>query len=582
MLRASYVAYHERSKQSAMQSSPPRHTASGRSSLRLPKRGIAGVVLVCIALASAGWISVNESVYYRISKALETYAEVFRRVSLDYVDEVEPEKFVRIGLDAMLASLDPYSVYMDEAQSDDFDSQISGRYVGLGIQVGVYDSMLTITGVAQGYAAEKAGLRIGDRLLSVDGTRVLEISPKDLRKYTRGERGSVAKVELLREGRSDTLRVEIMRSDITVKSVSYAARLDDGIAIIKLERFTRKTAQEMQLALDSLRALGSLNGIILDLRDNPGGLLDAAVSVCELFTKTGSVIVTTKGRREGESRVYTNNSVPYEAECPMAVLVNKASASAAEVVAGCLQDLDRAVVCGEQSFGKGLVQSQFPTPYGTTLKLTTQRYYCPSGRCIQRRDYSKKNSGTDSVFTPRMFVTERNRPVADASGITPDSLMKADTLPQAVQELVRKGVLFRVATQYAARYSSLPESFDPAALLPEVEHMMKDRGIDPHAALVSKLDEARALATNEPQLAGIESSLRTLQTEAKQQRSAIVRAHAKTLKRLLREEVLARFTGEQDVLRAAMESDLLLRSCADLLRSKSYARLLMPHVATRE
>ncbi|MFM8472334.1 MAG: S41 family peptidase, partial [Candidatus Kapaibacterium sp.] len=439
--------------------SPRNHPSDSGANGR--RRGPRTRVLILLLLAlvaggSIGRIRASESLYYRISKALETYAEVFRRVSMEYVDDVEPERFVRIGMDAMLASLDPYTVYMDETQSEDFDSQVSGRYVGLGIQVGVYDSMLTVTGVTQGYAAEKAGLRKGDRLLSVDGVNVLTVSPKDLRRYTRGERGTVARVAVLREGRSDTLRFDVQRSDIVVRSVTYAVRRADGIAVIKLERFTRKTAQEMLIAMDSLRAQGSLSGIILDLRDNPGGLLDAAVSVCELFTKTGSVIVTTKGRRDSDTRVFTNNSVPYDIESPMIVLVNKASASAAEVVAGCLQDLDRAVVCGEQTFGKGLVQSQYPLPYGTTLKLTTQRYYCPSGRCIQRRDYSKRSAGLDSVYTPKLFATASNRPVTDACGITPDTAISEEELPAAVQEVVKRGLIFKAATAYAARTARLP------------------------------------------------------------------------------------------------------------------------------
>jgi carboxyl-terminal processing protease len=548
---------------------------------RFTKRGTVIVLSVLVAGSSLGWIRANESLYYRISKALETYAEVFRRVSLEYVDDVEPEKFVRIGLDAMLASLDPYTVYMDETQSEDFDSQVSGRYVGLGIQVGVMDSMLTITGVAQGYAAEKAGLRKGDRLVSVDGVNVISVTPKDLRRYTRGERGSVAKVEVLREGRSDTLRFDVQRNDITVRSVTYSVRRADGIGVIKLERFTRKTAQEMMIAMDSLRTQGPISGFILDLRDNPGGLLDAAVSVCELFTKTGSIIVTTKGRRDGDTRVYTNNSVPYDTESPMIVLVNKSSASAAEVVAGCLQDLDRAVICGEQTFGKGLVQSQYPLPYGTTLKLTTQRYYCPSGRCIQRRDYSKKSAGTDSVFTPKMFATSLNRPVADACGISPDTAIRDEDLPMAVQEVVRKGLVFKAATSFAARTSKMPPGFDAQTLLPDLERLVREDGLDPHASLRKKLQEARTMTANEPHLDGIERGLRGLESEMSKQQSAFVRAHAKTFVRLLKDEVTSRFTGENDYQQMVMARDESVAACADLIRTRAYARFLTPRVATR-
>lgn len=556
-----------------LSSSVRRRLRSKRVLIVLAMLGVAGV--------SVGWVSSSESLYYRISKSLETYSEVFRRVSMEYVDEVEPEKFVRIGLDAMLASLDPYTVYMDESQSEDFDSQVSGRYVGLGLQVGTYDSILTVTAVTQGNAAERAGIRKGDRLLSVDGTRVLYITPKDLRRYTRGERGSTARVEVLREGRGDTMKFDVVRSEISVRSVTYSARRADNIGVIKLERFTRKTAQEMMAAMDSLRKSGPLAGLILDLRDNPGGLLDAAVSVCELFTKTGSVIVSTKGRRQDETRVYTNNSVPYDTECPMIVLVNKSTASAAEIVAGCLQDLDRAVVCGEQTFGKGLVQSQFPLPYGTTLKLTTQRYYCPSGRCIQRRDYSRRTAGSDSVLTPKSFTTIANRPVADASGITPDTAIADNDLPAAVQEVLRRGLIFKVATQYAARVTRMPQGFDAQELIPELERLVRDQNINPHTSLQKKLEEARLLIAKESHLVDVERGLRGLEAEMMKQQRNFVRSHAKIFQRLLLEEVSSRFVGETDFLQSSVASDASISACADIIRSRSFARFLQPRVATR-
>lgn len=556
-----------------LSSSVRRRLRSKRVLIVLAMLGVAGV--------SVGWVSSSESLYYRISKSLETYSEVFRRVSMEYVDEVEPEKFVRIGLDAMLASLDPYTVYMDESQSEDFDSQVSGRYVGLGLQVGTYDSMLTVTAVTQGNAAERAGIRKGDRLLSVDGTRVLYITPKVLRRYTRGERGSTARVEVLREGRGDTMKFDVVRSEISVRSVTYSARRADNIGVIKLERFTRKTAQEMMAAMDSLRKSGPLAGLILDLRDNPGGLLDAAVSVCELFTKTGSVIVSTKGRRQDETRVYTNNSVPYDTECPMIVLVNKSTASAAEIVAGCLQDLDRAVVCGEQTFGKGLVQSQFPLPYGTTLKLTTQRYYCPSGRCIQRRDYSRRTAGSDSVLTPKSFTTIANRPVADASGITPDTAIADNDLPAAVQEVLRRGLIFKVATQYAARVTRMPQGFDAQELIPELERLVRDQNINPHTSLQKKLEEARLLIAKESHLVDVERGLRGLEAEMMKQQRNFVRSHAKIFQRLLLEEVSSRFVGETDFLQSSVASDASISACADIIRSRSFARFLQPRVATR-
>ncbi len=532
---------------------------------------------------SLGWYVGSDSINFRINKSIETFGEVFRHVALDYVDEVEPEKFIRTGLDAMLATLDPYTVYMDQEQSEDFDSQVSGQYVGLGIQAGVRDSMLTINAVADGYSAHRAGIRVGDRLVAIDGHPTLRLSSRELRKYTRGQVGSVAKLDVLRDGRSDTLHFELNRVEVYVKSVSYVQMLPNGVGVIRLDRFTRKSVQEVRSAVDSLKSMGQLKGIVLDLRDNPGGLLDAAIGICETFVRNGSLIVSTKGRPGTESRVYTSSTIPYEGEAPLVLVVNSSSASASEVVAGCIQDLDRGLVCGEQSFGKGLVQSQISVPYSTTLKMTTQRYYCPSGRCVQRIDYGRKRSGVilDTSTTTHQFLTLNKRPVMDATGVSPDTLMKDKEYPEFVRELLEKNMLFNFANEYCASKNKLPSNFSAAQLIDDLEKYCLKQKFSFQSSAAQKIDEVQKLVSTEKYPSQIVHQLEEVEQLIGKENQRLFRTHSKLLTKLIDKEIRSRFMSDRQLLQYQMRQDDLIVRASDLALSEQYRTLLRTPVATK-
>ena len=253
-----------------------------------------------------------------------------------------------------------------------------------------------ITGVRKNGPAALAGIKIGDRLTSINGVRVDTLTPAALRPYTKGVAGSYATVQIVRDGFSDTLNCKVQRTDLPVENVAEAVRMSNGIGYIKLSRFSRRTAYDVRSSLEQLKSEGALTGIILDLRDNPGGLLEAAVTTTDLFVPKGSVIVSTKGRADDEEKVYTSKSEPIEPTLPLAVLINERSASASEIVAGAIQDLDRGVIIGKRSFGKGLVQSVLSLPYESAMKLTTSRYYTPSGRSIQAINYAQKRASNDN------------------------------------------------------------------------------------------------------------------------------------------------------------------------------------------
>jgi carboxyl-terminal processing protease len=355
----------------------------------------------------------------------------------------------------MLEYLDPYSEYFEEEETDEVESITTGSYVGFGITVASIDSVLTITDVREGGPAKAAGIRIGDHLLSIDSTRTDTLLSRELRPYTRGPAGSSARLRLLREGLSDTLDLVLQRSELDLTSVGIKEVLAGDIAYVNLVRFSRKSSAELRAALADLRSRSAFKGLILDLRDNPGGLLEAAIDVVELFVPQGSRIVSTRGRDDEDVVEYTSQNEPLEPTTPLVVLINDQSASASEIVAGALQDLDRAVIIGSRSFGKGLVQSIIPLSEQSLLKLTTARYYTPSGRCIQRLNYRSDSALTDTT----VYTTLGGRRVSATHGIDPDSTVSDSMFTQTIQHLLSGNLIQRFATRSAASLKELPSGF---------------------------------------------------------------------------------------------------------------------------
>lgn len=397
----------------------------------------------------------DDSTYIRLARAIETFGAVFREVNSRYVDEIDPKELVDVGVGAMLEYLDPYSEYFEEEETEEVESITTGSYVGFGITVASIDSMLTITDVREGGPARAAGIRIGDHLLSIDSARTDTLLSRELRPYTRGPAGSSARLRLLREGLPDTLELVLQRSELDLKSVGVTEVLPGEIAYVNLLRFSRNTAAELRAALTGLRSRSSLKGLILDLRDNPGGLLEAAIDVVQFFVPLGSRIVSTRGRDDDDFTEYTSQTEPIEPSVPLVVLINDQSASASEIVAGALQDLDRAVIIGSRSFGKGLVQSIIPLSDQSLLKLTTARYYTPSGRCIQRLNYRSESAPADTA----VYTTLGGRRVSATHGIDPDSTVSDSMFTPTVQHLLSGNLIQRYATRSTARLSQLPSGF---------------------------------------------------------------------------------------------------------------------------
>jgi len=344
--------------------------------------------LIAILLFS-GFITRDNDLYFEINKGIDLFGRIYKEVTLNYVDEINPREFVVAGIDGMLQSLDPYSNYIDANEQKDLDLITKGKYGGIGASVGLRNDEVTILDLLEGYPAKRQGMRIGDVIKKINDIEINKDNYEQLGNILKGDIGTSVKLNIKRE--NEELIFNLLREEIEVKNISFYGFVPENSnnAYIKLTGFSHSAGEELKKALLELKAKNEIKTLVIDLRGNPGGLLDAAIDVCEKFLKKGNLIVTVKGRDSLSVKKYFSKEEPILSNEKIIVLIDEHTASAAEIVAGALQDHDRAVVVGENSFGKGLVQTIISLPYGTSLKLTTAKYYTPSGRCIQKIDYSK-------------------------------------------------------------------------------------------------------------------------------------------------------------------------------------------------
>lgn len=405
-----------------------------------------------ILLATVAAIAPN-SRYFEIAKNLDIFATLFKEVNAYYVDEVDPDKLIRTGIDAMLLSLDPYTNYIPEEEIESFRTMTTGQYAGIGAYIGKINGRNIVTMPYEGFPAYEAGLRIGDELLEVDGVNVTEFSISQISALLKGQVKTKVNITINRYGVTEPLQIDIIRQKITVNNVPYYGILDDGVGYIKLEDFTTNAGKEVEEALNALKKQGA-ESIILDLRDNPGGLLSEAVNVANIFIPKGKEVVSTKGKVAEWNKEYKTLNNPEDTKIPLVVMANGGSASASEIVSGVIQDYDRGVLVGSKTFGKGLVQTTRPLTYNSQLKVTTAKYYIPSGRCIQALDYTNRNEdGTVDKYADSLkneFKTKNGRKVYDGEGLSPDVNIKEPILAPITSALITKGLIFDFATHYAS------------------------------------------------------------------------------------------------------------------------------------
>jgi len=554
------------------------------------KKRLSVLLLVfAIIFGGFGFVVKNEN-FFEITRNIELLGKVYREISTNYVDNIDVAQFMRAGIDGMLSTLDPYTVFMDEEESDDIEQITTGKYAGIGVTLGTdADGRVMIMSITEGYAADKAGMRIGDVIIEVDGKNVKGKTLSEIRSMVRGEPDTELRLKIEREGERKPLDFVLIRREIVIKNVVYSGFVSEGIGYIKLERFSVNAAEEVTSALralqDSSKMKGQkLRGMILDLRDNPGGLLDAAVSIAGKFVPQGSVIVTTKGRDTTKVRSYTSPVAPLMLDVPLAVLIDGGSASASEIVAGAIQDLDRGVVIGTRSFGKGLVQTISRMPYNTSLKITTAKYYTPSGRLIQEVDYFQRNKkeGKRKVFTVehdtvhKPFKTKGGRIVYDGGGITPDVKVEDREYTALETALYRKSAFLKFANQYRAKHQSLPENFQADdALLAEFRAFLETDKFTYESDAEKELQDLVEVAANNTYSDALQKQLANLKKVMAEEKERDFYRQKESLLAILAREIITRYKGEEAGLVASFNSDRQLREAISVLNdSTRYAMLL--------
>ena len=386
--------------------------------------------------------------YFEIAKQVEIFTTIFKEINMNYVDETNPAKLMRAGLNQMLADLDPYTNYLSEQDVESARISQGGAYVGIGAIVKTLRNKLIVVDVFKGLPADEKGMKAGDEIIQIDGNKVSELKGV-AQQFLNGKKNSNVTLLVLSNGALKTVNVK--RAGVEPKAVPIAKLLEDGVGYIALDRFSKTASREVENAL-KLLIIDEAKGLILDLRNNPGGLLQEAVKIVNLFVPKGQLVVSTKSSITAYNQEFITTKQPLSLEMPLVILINEKSASASEIVAGALQDLDRAVVVGKRSFGKGLVQRPKPIPYGGQLKVTISRYYTPSGRCIQALDY--KNRGKDGLARKyqegdfKAFLTQNGRTVFDGGGVTPDVVEKNKESSKFIEGLINSAVVFDFANDY--------------------------------------------------------------------------------------------------------------------------------------
>lgn len=408
------------------------------------------LTVVTAALAYGFLAGGQESKDFKLTKNLDIYISLFRELNAFYVDEIDPEKLVTRSINGMLSTLDPYTVYYPEEDTGDLDFMTTGKYGGFGSLIRKSGDYITVTNVYKGFPADHNGIKPGDVMISIDGISLKDVSSDKASGMLKGEPGTEAEIVFRRNGEEFTKKLK--REKISISAVPYYGMIDSNTGYIRFTNFTQNCISEVKDALVDLKEKQGAQDLILDLRNNPGGLVNEAVEIVNLFVKPGQEVVSTRGRAKQYDAVFRTNKNPVAPDMPVVVLINRASASASEIVAGALQDLDRGIIVGERSYGKGLVQVARPLSYKSQVKITTAKYYIPSGRCIQAVDFSHPNEDGSVGYIPdsliKTFMTKNGRPVKDGGGIIPDVVVPSEMFTRFTSELYVQNMVFDYSTKY--------------------------------------------------------------------------------------------------------------------------------------
>ncbi len=528
-------------------------------------------LILTILLFGAASLAMTRSDFYRkIGQSQRLINEIYKQVFSSYVDELDPEAFTKASIRKITEELDPYTVFMVEEERDNVNILAKGKYGGVGIQLGWRNKKLSVIAPMDGGPAKDAGILSGDIILKVDNAIVSEISLDEAAKLIRGKKGTSVNLSILRYGLEDTLSFKLVRREIKVKDVTYSGMLNPSTGYVRLSRFSKNSPIEMRNAFNDLLE-NDAEEIIIDLRDNPGGLLNAAISILDMVIPQGELLVTTKGRLEQSNKSYHSRKEPLvPLRVKLAVLINQGSASASEIVSGAIQDLDRGIVLGRKSFGKGLVQSVFGLDEKRSLKITTAKYYIPSGRLIQKQDYINENYITQKMAEDSIFTTIGGRIVQGGGGITPDSILSVDPFPLLTTEYWRRGYFFSYAQKHKHQYAGLNNVKDDDTLLMNFRKFTEQNDVDltlPGEKDLNHLEEKLVkLDSTDSQL---KNSINTISQFYEIKKTQLFTEEKEKIRELLYIEFAGLFGGLEGRMKESLNYDNTINTVISLLKDQT-------------
>ena len=523
----------------------------------------------------------DDDIYEKINRNMDLFGQVYKEVALNYVDEIDADKFMTAGIEGMLSTLDPYTNYIDEKSRDQMDLITTGKYGGIGISISIRDSSIFITEIMNGYEAQKKGLRVGDKIIDIDGVNLRNQKAENMRNLVRGPVGTEVNIRIERDG--EEIPFVLMRQEIILKNVSYFGYLDpksDGIGYIKLDRFTSISESEVENAIKSLKSGGELKGLILDLRDNGGGLLDAATGILNKLVPRNSLLLITKGKRADSEKKYFSKEEPMiSPDVALAVLINNKTASASEIVSGAVQDLDRGVIVGTKSFGKGLVQQIKDLDKKAQIKITGSRYFTPSGRWIQEKNYFKENKYGVFVDKNRYdqtdFKTLDGRTVKAYGGIEPDAEVAIEAESEIYQGLLSKDMFFKFANYYIEKNPGVKTVIPDERLFSSFKTFLAENNFSYDSQIEKKLKEIKDLASAKNFKSDFQNTIDKLESAAESEETSEIDKAKNEISLSIANEINKRIISESEQIEAAFPFDIQLQRGINILKDKSeYNKLL--------
>lgn len=547
------------------------------------KKGRLRLMVVLVAAAALFAFTKPAEKYFEIAKSLDIFSTLFKEVNAYYVDDVDPKKLIDTGIEGMLESLDPYTTYISEDETEAFSIQTTGQYAGIGALIGIINDRTVVTHPYFGFPAYRAGVKVGDEFISVDGKDMKGKPSSSVSAALKGKPKTEVEIVLRRPGIKEDIKFKILRERIKISNVVYSGMIDGSTGYIKLDDFTPGAGKEVEEALVKLKLSGAKK-LVLDLRENPGGLLYEAINIVNIFIPKNKEVVSTKGKAAEWNKTYMTLNDPVDTEIPLAILTSSGSASASEIVAGALQDYDRAVLIGERTFGKGLVQTTRPLAYNAQLKVTTAKYYIPSGRCIQALDYTHRlNDGTVKRVADSLkaeFKTSHGRKVFDGGGLDPDVDVAPETFGSAATEMMASGLFFDYASLYCAEHPapmSLKGFRVSDAEYAKFTEWVKTQKFQYSDQLEKRADELIAAAKNERYYNELSANLSELKSKIAANRETEFTRFRKEIATLLEIEIAFHYSlnaGQAEV--SADRDPDVLEALKVLANQEGYKKILLP------